>query len=117
MLGKKSKLAKTVLVFFGLVLNSALISANDNICSIEFDELVFEGLNTHPSINVSKKILIGADLQLSSAKWGYYPTPTIDVSKSLIIIPSILAPTFLTFLIDDIKAIVLVESDLIIKRL
>ena len=83
MLGKQSKLAKTVLVFFGLVLNSALISANDHICSTAFDELVFEGLNTHPSINVSKKILIGADLQLSSAKWGYYPTPTIDVSKSL----------------------------------
>ena len=83
MLGKQSKLAKTVLVFFGLVLNSALISANDHICSTAFDELVFEGLNTHPSINVSKKILIGADLQLSSAKWGYYPTPSIDVAKSL----------------------------------
>ena len=83
MLGKQSKLAKTVLVFFGLLLNSTLISANDNICNTAFDELVLEGLNSHPSIEVTKKIVIGADLQLSSAKWGYYPTPSIDVAKSL----------------------------------
>ena len=83
MLGKQSKLAKTVLVFFGLLLNSTLISANDNICNTAFDELVLEGLSSHPSIEVSKKIVIGADLQLSSAKWGYYPTPSIDVAKSL----------------------------------
>ena len=75
MLGKQSKLAKAVLVFFGLLLNSAMISANDNICSTSFDELVLEGLSTHPSIEVSKKIVIGADLQLNGAMWGYFPTP------------------------------------------
>tara|TARA_B110000211_G_scaffold221688_1_gene269601 strand:- start:603 stop:1889 length:1287 start_codon:yes stop_codon:yes gene_type:complete len=83
MLGKQSKLAKAVLVFFGLLLNSAMISANDNICSTSFDELVLEGLSTHPSIEVSKKIVIGADLQLNGAMWGYFPTPSIDVSQSL----------------------------------
>ena len=40
-----------------------------------------------------------------------------EVSKSLITIPSILAPTFWIFFIEDIKAKVLDESDLIIKRL
>ena len=83
MLGKQSKLAKAVIVFFGLLLNSAMISANDNICSTSFDELVLEGLSTHPSIEVSKKIVIGADLQLNGAMWGYFPTPSIDVSQSL----------------------------------
>jgi adhesin transport system outer membrane protein len=39
-------------------------------------------LSTHPSITVTKKLILGADLQLSSARWGYYPTPSIDVSRS-----------------------------------
>lgn len=81
--GRQSKLARAVIVFFVLLLNSSLISANDNICITPFEELVLEGLSSHPSIEVSKKILTGADLQLRSAKWGYYPTPSLDVSKSL----------------------------------
>ncbi len=59
-----------------------MTNANDEICSIKFGELLSEGLDSHPSIIVSKKLILGTDLQLSSAKWGYYPTPTIDVSRS-----------------------------------
>ena len=70
------------MVFFSLLLNVTMTNANDEICSIKFGELLSEGLNSHPSITVSKKLILGADLQLSSAKWGYYPTPTIDVSRS-----------------------------------
>ena len=76
------KFLKVFLVFFGLLLNVTMTNANDEICSIKFGELLSEGLDSHPSIIVSKKLILGADLQLSSAKWGYYPTPTIDVSRS-----------------------------------
>jgi adhesin transport system outer membrane protein len=59
-----------------------MTNANDGICSTKFDKLLSEGLRTHPSITVSKKLILGSDHQLNSAKWGYYPTPTIDVSRS-----------------------------------
>jgi adhesin transport system outer membrane protein len=54
----------------------------EHTCNTTFDELLSEGLRTHPSIVVSKKLILGSDLQLNSAKWGYYPTPSIDVSRS-----------------------------------
>ena len=76
------KFLKVFLVFSGLFLNATVANSNDKICDIKFDELLSEGLNSHPSITVSKKLILGADLQLNSAKWGYYPTPTIDVSRS-----------------------------------
>ena len=76
------KFLKIFLVFFSLLLNVTMTNANDGICSTKFGELLSEGLRSHPSITVSKKLILGADLQLSSAKWGYYPTPTIDVSRS-----------------------------------
>jgi len=76
------KLLKIFLVFFGSLLNVTVTNANDEICNIKFGELLSEGLSSHPSIIVSKKLILGSDLQLSSAKWGYYPTPTIDVSRS-----------------------------------
>lgn len=76
------KFFKIFLLFFGLLLNVTMTNANDKICSAEFGELLSEGLGSHPSVTVSKKLILGADLQLSSAKWGYYPTPTIDVSRS-----------------------------------
>ena len=76
------KFLKVFLVFFGLLLNVTMTNANDEICSIKFGELLSEGLDSHPSITVSKKLILGADLQLSSAKWGYYPTPTVDIARS-----------------------------------
>jgi len=72
-----------------------LLSANDEVkdskhivfsqetntkCNITFDQIVKEGLGTHPSIAMSKELIEGAKYQVDSAKWGYYPTPTIDVS-------------------------------------
>ncbi|MEA2018841.1 MAG: TolC family protein, partial [Campylobacterota bacterium] len=49
-------------------------------CNIEFNNLLNEGLGSHPSILMSKDVIKGADYQLDSAKWGYYPTPSVDVS-------------------------------------
>jgi len=76
-------LVKALPIVFGLFSNVIAASAEvNNNCSITFDELLSQGLSTHPSITVTKKLILGADLQLSSARWGYYPTPSIDVSRS-----------------------------------
>ena len=77
-------LVKTVSVVFGLFVNIAVanIGGVSNNCSTTFDEILSEGLSSHPSITVTKKLILGADLQLNSAKWGYYPTPSIDVSRT-----------------------------------
>ena len=80
--GEQLKLVKTLSVFFVLFLNTTIVNASDKFCDTKFDELIFKGLNSHPSIIVSKKLILGADLQLSSAKWGYYPTPTVDIARS-----------------------------------
>jgi len=79
---ERLKLVKTLSVFFVLFLNTTIVNASDKFCDTKFDELLFKGLNSHPSIIVSKKLILGADLQLSSAKWGYYPTPTVDIARS-----------------------------------
>ena len=80
--GEQLKLVKTLSVFFVLFLNTTIVNASDKFCDTKFDELLFKGLNSHPSIIVSKKLILGADLQLSSARWGYYPTPTVDIARS-----------------------------------
>ena len=82
MLCWEPRIAQAVIIVFSLLSSSTFISANDNLCDTSFNELVLEGLTSHPSIEVSKKIVTGADLQLRSAKWDYYATQSIDVSKS-----------------------------------
>ena len=80
--GEQLKLVKTLSVFFVLFLNTTIVNASDKFCDTKFDELLFKGLKTHPSITVAHKLILGSDLQLDSAKWGYYPTPTVDISQS-----------------------------------
>jgi adhesin transport system outer membrane protein len=79
------KLTKLLPVFLGFFLKGLTAHAGgaDPACSTPFGELLSEGLRTHPSITVSKKLMLASDLQLSSANWAYYPTPTIDISGSL----------------------------------
>ena len=79
---ERLKLVKTLSVFFVLFLNTTIVNASDKFCDTKFDELLFKGLKTHPSITVAHKLILGSDLQLDSAKWGYYPTPTVDISQS-----------------------------------
>ena len=79
------KLLKILPVFIGLSLHGLTASAGSvsPTCSIAFGELLSEGLRTHPSITVSRQLLQASDLQLNSANWAYYPTPTLDISGSL----------------------------------
>ncbi|MDD5716938.1 MAG: TolC family protein [Sulfuricurvum sp.] len=45
------------------------------------DELINAALKNHPSIHSSRQIVLGADAQVAGAKWGYYPTPSVDLSQ------------------------------------
>jgi len=56
--------------------------STNETCNIDFNELLNEGLSSHPSIAMSKDVIKGAEYQLDSAKWGYYPSPSIDVSAT-----------------------------------
>ena len=49
-------------------------------CDVKFDHLLNEGLGSHPSISMSKKVLEGAEYGVDSAFWGYFPSPSVDVS-------------------------------------
>jgi len=53
---------------------------SNSSCSVEFRELVLEGLHAHPSIEMSREGIKGAEIEVDIAKWGYYPTPSIDYS-------------------------------------
>ncbi|MGY8863167.1 MAG: TolC family protein [Pseudomonadales bacterium] len=79
------KLTNLLPILMGFFLKSLTAHAGevDPACSTPFSELLSEGLRTHPSITVSKKLMLASDLQLSSANWAYYPTPTVDLSGSL----------------------------------
>lgn len=58
-----------------------LFSQNaSNACNVNFIDLLHEGLKFHPSIAMSKDILRGAEFGVDSAFWGYFPTPSVDVS-------------------------------------
>ena len=51
-------------------------------CHNSVDNLIQDTLSNHPSIALSRQTIIGADAQVAGAKWGYYPTPSIDVTQS-----------------------------------
>jgi len=52
----------------------------NNSCEIEFENLVLDGLESHPSIEVARKSIEGAQFEVDSASWGYYPSPSVDYS-------------------------------------
>jgi len=78
------KLIKAIPIFVVLFVHGSVTNAAEQnpICQVKFSALLSEGLRTHPSIVVSKKIILASDFQLKSASWGYYPTPSIDISGS-----------------------------------
>ena len=77
-------LIKKLPIFIGLIVSGFIVNAADvsQTCSTDFDDLLAEGLKTHPSIIVSKKLILGSELQLDMARWGYFPTPSINLSSS-----------------------------------
>lgn len=49
-------------------------------CSLGFDQLLNESLNSHPSISMSKDIVANAEQEVQTAFWSYFPSPSIDIS-------------------------------------
>lgn len=49
-------------------------------CSTQFETLISDAISTHPSIAMAQNIVDGSQYQQDSAKWEYYPTPSLDVS-------------------------------------
>jgi len=49
-------------------------------CETTFEDILNEGLGSHPSIAMSKSMVEGAEFGVDSAFWGYFPSPSVDVS-------------------------------------
>ena len=77
-------LIKKLPIFVGLIVSGFIVNASDvnQSCNTEFEDLLAEGLRTHPSITVAKKLILGSELQLDIARWGYFPSPSIVLSGS-----------------------------------
>jgi outer membrane protein, adhesin transport system len=50
-------------------------------CLYRVETLINGSLQTYPSIQSSRFGIQGADAQIDGAKWGYFPTPSVDVSQ------------------------------------
>jgi adhesin transport system outer membrane protein len=50
-------------------------------CTVSIYSLLESSYKHYPSISASKKMILGAEAQKESAKWNYFPTPSIDISQ------------------------------------
>lgn len=61
--------------------NRIVFSEHENTtCNVEFMNLMDDAIRTHPSISMAQEMEKGAEYQLESAMWEYFPTPSVDVS-------------------------------------
>jgi adhesin transport system outer membrane protein len=73
----------TVLVVASSILFAELIRFSEyenSSCSTQFETLISDAIRTHPSIAMAQDVVKGSKYQQDSAKWEYYPTPSVDVS-------------------------------------
>ena len=66
--------------FFTLFLAACTLYASQKGRSI--DDLIATAIKNHPSIQMSRQIIAGANAQAEGAQWGYFPTPSVDFSQS-----------------------------------
>lgn len=50
-------------------------------CTTDVQSLLKSAYRHYPSIKASRHLLFGAKAQLESAKWNYFPTPSVDFSQ------------------------------------
>mgnify|MGYP001172779868 CR=1 FL=1 len=50
-------------------------------CVKQISSLLQDAYGHYPSIEVSKKMIMDADAQSQSAKWNYFPTPSVEISQ------------------------------------
>lgn len=58
----------------------SLPSFGNDMCKINSDELISKLVTNHPSIKMSEEVVKGAKERVDSAFWGFFPTPSVDVS-------------------------------------
>ncbi len=56
------------------------VSFASEVCKTNSDELLSLLLSNHPSIKMSQEMIKGAQERVDSAFWGFFPTPSVDVS-------------------------------------
>ena len=56
------------------------VSFASEVCKTDSDELLSQLLLNHPSIKMSQEVIKGAQKRVDSAFWGFFPTPSVDVS-------------------------------------
>ena len=49
---------------------------------MNFEDLISKAINHHPSIQMSQEAFKMSEEELNSAKWQYFPTPSVDFSNS-----------------------------------
>ena len=49
---------------------------------MNFEDLISKAVNHHPSIQMSQEAFKMSEEELNSAKWQYFPTPSVDYSNS-----------------------------------
>lgn len=52
----------------------------DDRCTVSSNKLIKELISTHPTIKMTQEAQKGAKARVDSAKWNYYPTPSVDIS-------------------------------------
>lgn len=58
----------------------ALPVFGNEMCKTNSDELMSKLVANHPSIKMSQEMIKGAKERIDSAFWGFFPTPSVDVS-------------------------------------
>lgn len=63
-----------------LILLISNLGFSSEICKTDSDKLLSQLITNHPSIKMSQEVIKGAKERVDSAFWGYFPTPSVDVS-------------------------------------
>lgn len=66
--------------FYTVLCTNVLIFSFSNAQSSELSSLIYESISTHPSISSQNALLKSAELDVESAKWNYFPTPSLSVN-------------------------------------
>jgi outer membrane protein TolC len=63
------------------LLSSFCLSVNAKDDNYSLNGLIYKAFNYHPSIKSSTSLLSSAKKGLESAKWQYFPTPSVSISR------------------------------------
>jgi len=56
-------------------------AGESSTCTKEVGQLLSAAYKHYPSIRASEQLLLGAKAEVESAKWNYFPTPSVDFSR------------------------------------